>query len=450
MHERSTLMTEGSVWKHILRFALPLFWGNLFQQLYNVVDSLIVGNFLGSDALAAVSSSNNLIFLLTGFFTGISAGTSVVISRYFGAKDSKNLSIAIHTTAAFGLTAGVMVTVLGTLLAPQLLRWMGTPETVLPNSLQYFQTYFSGAVFVVLYNTANSIFQAVGDSRHPLYYLIVSSLTNVVLDLLFVGPLGMGVMGASLATVISQAVSAGLGIRKLMHTTGDYRIWPRKIRFHGPMLKQVMVMGLPSGLQNSIIAFANVIVQSSINLYGAMAMAGCGSYSKLEGFAFLPITCFTMALATFVGQNLGAKEYDRARRGARFGIITCMILAQLVGVVFYLLAPQLIGLFNSDPQVVAYGVLDAHTITLFYFLLAFSHAVAAVLRGAGRAIVPMLITMICWCVIRVSYITLIARSSGDIQMIFWAYPMTWALSGIVFLIYYFKADWLHYLDRKGQ
>ena len=450
MNERATLMTEGSVWKHILRFALPLFWGSLFQQLYNVVDSLIVGNFLGSDALAAVSSSANLIFLMTGFFTGISAGTSVVISRYFGARDPKNLSLAVHTTAAFGITAGLLVTLIGTLAAPHLLRWMGTPETVLPNSLQYFQTYFSGALFVVLYNTANSIFQAVGDSRHPLYYLMISSVVNVALDLLFVGPLGMGVMGAALATVISQGISAGLGIHKLMHTTGDYRLWLGKIRFHGPMLRQVLVMGLPSGLQNSIIAVANVVVQSSINFYGAMAMAGCGSYSKLEGFAFLPITCFTMALATFVGQNLGAKEYDRARRGARFGVITCMILAEVVGVVFYLLAPQLISLFNSDPQVVAYGVLDAHTITLFYFLLAFSHAIASVLRGAGRAIVPMIVMLVCWCVIRVSYITLIARNSGNIQMVFWAYPLTWTLSSIAFLIYYIKADWLHYLDKKGQ
>ena len=448
MYEHSARMTEGPAWKHILRFAVPLFWGNLFQQLYNVVDSLIVGNFLGSDALAAVSSSGNLLFLMTGFFTGIFAGTSVVISRYFGAKDSKNLSLAVHTTAAFGLAAGALVTLIGTLLAPQMLVWMGTPESVLPNSLKYFQTYFSGAVFVVLYNTATSVFQAVGDSRHPLYYLIISSVINVVLDLLFVGPVGMGVEGAALATVLSQAVSAALAFYKLTHTTGEYRLWPRKIRFHGHMLKQILTMGLPSGLQNSIIAFANVIVQSSINLYGAMAMAGCGSYAKLEGFAFLPINCFTMALATFVGQNLGAREYDRARRGARFGILTCMVLAETVAVLFRIFAPQLISLFNSDPQVVGYGVLQAHTITLFYFLLAFSHAVAAVLRGAGRAIVPMLVMLVCWCIIRVSYIVLIARSSGNIQMIFWAYPLTWTLSSIAFAIYYFKADWPHYLERK--
>ena len=450
MQERSTLMTEGSVWKHILRFAIPLLWGNLFQQLYSVVDSLIVGNMLGSDALAAVSSSGNLIFLMIGLFTGIFTGTGVVIARYFGARDDENLSVAVHTTVAFGLTAGVLVTLIGSLLAPQMLRWMGTPESVLPNSLAYFQTYFCGVIFVILYNTSNGIFQAVGDSRHPLYYLIISSIVNVVLDLLFVGPLGLGVMGAALATVISQAVSATLGLRKLMHSTGPYRIWVRKIRFNGPMLKRVLTMGLPSGVQNSIIAIANVVVQSSINFYGAAAMAGCGSYSKLEGFAFLPINCFTLALATFVGQNLGAKEYDRAKRGSRFGIATCMVLAGLIGVVFNIFAPQLISLFNGSPDVVSIGVQQARIITCFYCLLAFSHSVAAVMRGAGRAIVPMLVMMVCWCIIRVSYITLIARGSGDIRMVFWAYPITWTLSSIAFCIYYFKADWPHYLDRKGQ
>ena len=300
-------MTEGSVWRHIVRFAIPLFWGNLFQQFYNLADSLIVGNLLGSDALAAVSSSGSIIFLLVGLFNGVFTGASVVIARYFGARDEKKMSVAIHTTVAFGLTAGVLVTVIGSLLVPQLLRWMGTPESVLPNSIRYFRTYFYGVVFVVLYNTANGIYQAVGDSRHPLYYLITSSVINIILDLLFVGPLGMGVEGAALATVISQGVSAALGFYRLIHVAAPYRVDPKKVRFHLPTLKQLLSMGLPAGLQNSIISIANVVVQSSINLFGAMAMAGCGAYSRIEGFAFLPVNCFGLAMATFVGHNLGAK-----------------------------------------------------------------------------------------------------------------------------------------------
>ena len=449
MKSHSTLMTEGSVWRHIVRFAIPLFWGNLFQQLYNVVDSLIVGNFLGSDALAAVSSSGSLIFLLVGLFNGVFTGASVVIARYFGARDEKRMSIAVHTTVAFGLAAGAIITVIGSLLVPQLLQWMGTPESVMPNSIRYFRTYFYGVVFIVLYNTANGIFQAVGDSRHPLYYLIISSILNVVLDLLFVGPFKMGVEGAALATVISQAASAALGFRRLMHVAAPYRVYPKKVRFHLPTLRKLLSMGLPAGLQNSIISIANVFVQASINLFGAMAMAGCGAYSRIEGFAFLPVNCFGLALATFIGQNLGAKEYVRARQGARFGVVSSMVLSECMGVLIYVFSPFLIALFNSDPQVVYYGVLQARTGSLFYCLMACTHGFAAVLRGAGRSIVPMLVMMVCWCFIRVSYILLIARASGNIQMVFWAYPITWSLSTICLFVYYLRADWPHYLEKRS-
>ncbi len=449
MQQQSALMTQGSVGRHLLRFALPIFWGNLFQQLYNVVDSLVVGNFLGSDALAAVGSSGSIIFLLVGFFNGIFTGASVVISRYFGARDEHNMRLAIHTSVAFGLVAGVAITLIGTGLSPHLLRWMDTPESVLPNSLQYFRTYFAGGIFMVLYNTAAGIMQALGDSRHPLYYLVISSIVNVVLDILFIAGFGMGVEGAALATVISQALSTVLAFRKLIHSDGPARVWPSKVRLHPRLLKELLVMGIPSGLQNSIISIANVVVQSSINLYGAAAMAGCGAYAKVEGFAFLPITSCAMAMSTFVGQNLGAKEYQRARRGAVIGIAAAMLMAELVGVIFNLFAPSLISLFGSDPAVIAYGTLQARTATLFYFLLAFSHAVAGVLRGAGRSIVPMLVMLVCWCLIRVSYIMLIARASDNIRMIFWAYPLTWSLSSIAFLFYYLKADWPHYLDKKA-
>ena len=449
MKSHSTLMTEGSVWRHIVRFAIPLFWGNLFQQMYNLVDSLIVGNFLGSDALAAVSSSGSIIFLLVGLFNGIFTGASVVIARHFGARDEKSMSVAVHTTVAFGLTAGLLLTVIGSLLVPQLLRWMGTPESVLPNSISYFRTYFYGVIFIVLYNTANGIFQAVGDSRHPLYYLIISSIVNIVLDLLFVGPFRMGVEGAALATVISQGVSAALGFHRLMHVAEPYRVYPQKVRFHLPTLRQLLSMGLPAGLQNSIISIANVVVQSSINLFGAMAMAGCGAYSRIEGFAFLPVNCFGLALATFIGQNLGAKEYARARRGARFGVMSSMLVSEFIGAMIYLFSPFLIALFNADPQVVHYGVLQARTGSLFFCLCACSHGFAAVLRGAGRSIVPMLVMLVCWCLIRVSYILLIARTSGNIQMVFWAYPITWSLSAVSLLVYYLKADWEHYLEKRS-
>lgn len=448
MADNATLMTEGSIWRQIVRFAVPVFWGGLFQQLYNIVDSLVVGNFLGADALAAVGSSSSLIFLMVGFFHGVFTGAGVVISRLFGARDERGVSVAVHTAVALGVTAGVVLSVAGVLLSPVLLRLMGTPESVMPNSVSYLRIYFGGLVFVLMYNTANGVFNAVGDSRHPLYFLMLSSGVNVVLDLLFVPVLGWGVGGAAIATVISQGLSAFLGFRRLCQSTGAYRLYPRKVRFHAATLRQVLAMGLPSGVQNSIIALANVVVQSSINLYGALAVAGCGTYSKIEGFVFLPINSCAMALSTFVGQNLGAKEYGRAKSGARFGIRLGMVLAASVGVVFYLAAPSLIALFNADPEVVRVGTLQARTITLFYGLLAFSHSVAGVMRGAGRAVVPMLTMMVCWCVIRVLYITLVARGSGNIQLVFWAYPITWSLSSVVFAIYYFTVDWPHSLEKK--
>ena len=350
-------LTSGSIWRGMLFFALPILLGNIFQQLYNTADAFIVGRFLDKNAYAAVSSSGSLIFLLVGFFNGIAVGAGVVIARYYGAKDTEKLQTAVHTTLAFGLTAGIVLTVLGMTLTPQLLRLMKTDADVLPNSIDYFRMYFAGSIAIVMYNLCVGILQAVGDSRHPLYYLILSSLVNIALDLLFVGVFHWGVWSAALATSISQFVSLGLCIFRLCHYDTVYRVCLRKIRFHLPMLKQVIHFGLPSGVQNSIIAFANVIVQSNINAFGSNAMAGCGTYAKLEGFAFLPITCFTMALTTFVSQNLGAHQYDRVKKGVRFGIVCSTTLAECIGVVLFLLAelgkgalPVFLAARHLDPE----------------------------------------------------------------------------------------------------
>ena len=396
----ATLLTEGCIWKKIIGFAIPLFFGNLFQQLYNAVDSLIVGNFIGSEALAAVSSSGSLIFLMIGLFNGVAMGAGVVIARYFGARDGEHLSRAIHATVFFGIVAGCILTVLGIALTPLLLRWMGTPEEVLPDSILYFRVYFAGVLAVILYNIAVGILQAVGIPSIPSAYLMISSCVNVVLDLLFVAVMGFGVGSAALATSISQCLSAVLGlppsVQKQNGISGDLeKSALRRSHAAGDPAN----CSLPSGLQNSIISFANVIVQSSINRFGAAAMAGCGVYFKIEGFGFLPITCFAMALSTFVSQNLGAERYDRVRNGSRFGIICSMIIAEAVGLGVRLLAPWLMAAFNRDPVVIAFGVQQAGVETLFWFLLALSHCMAGVLRGAGKSKVPMLVMMVCWCII---------------------------------------------------
>ena len=443
-------MTKGSIWKKIIAFAIPLFLGNLFQQFYNTADSLIVGNFLGSSALAAVSSSGNLIFLMVGFFNGLAVGAGVVVARYFGAKKFDLVQRAIHTIITLGFFCGIALTFVGVIAAPQILILMGTPPEVLPNSVTYFRIYFCGSLAFVMYNFLVGILQAVGDSRHPLMYLIISSVTNIILDLILVAGFHFGVGAAALATVISQCLSALLCFLHLLRGPKEYRIYLSKLRLDSLLLKQIISNGLPAGLQNSIISLANVVVQSNINKFGQMAVAGCGSYSKIEGFAFLPITCFALALTTFISQNLGAKEYDRAKKGAVFGVICSVVTAELVGVVIYTFAPYLIAAFNNTPEVLSYGVAQAHTASLFYFLLAFSHCMAGILRGAGKSTVPMFVMLICWCIIRVTYITVTVHFIPDIRVIFWAYPITWTLSSIVFLLYFLKSDWIHGLEKQER
>lgn len=446
-------LTEGPIWRSMLLFALPVFLGNVFQQFYNAFDSWCVGNYLGEDALAAVSSSGSLIFMMVSFFSGLSMGSGVIIARYFGARDYTPMRKAIHTAIAFGLAAGALLTVAGVGFTPIILRWMGTPEEVLPQSISYFRWYFCGAIFTVMYNIFVGIMHAVGDSRHPLYYLMISTCANIVLDMLFVAVLGFGVGSAAIATTISQGISALLCCIHLVRFDTPYQIHLKEIGFDKKSLLDIIRYGLPSGVQNSVIALANVVVQSNINAFGKSAMAGCGAYSKLEGFAFLPVTCFTQALSTFTGQNLGAQKHDRVKKGVVFGIICSCAMAELIGILAYHFAPQLIALFNDSPEAVAFGTQHMRTICLFYCLLAFSHCIAGIMRGAGKATVPMFTMLVCWCLIRVAYITIAVKYVNELTTVSWAYPITWTCSSIVFLIYFLKADWIHNFDRlkaKGQ
>ena len=449
MRSSGSSLTEGSIWKSMLLFALPVFLGNVFQQLYNTFDSWVVGNYLGDNALAAVSSSGSLIFMMIGFFNGVAMGAGVIIARCYGAKDYDSMRRAIHTDVAFGLTAGILLTALGVAFTPTILRWMDTPEDVLPQSISYFRYYFCGAIFTVMYNIMVGILHAVGDSRHPLYYLIFSSFVNVVLDLLFVAVFRWGVGSAAIATTISQGVSALLCFRLLLTTKEPYRVELKKIRYHWDSFKDIVRYGLPSGVQNSVIAMANLVVQTNINSFGKAAMAGCGSYSKIEGFAFLPITCFAQALSTFVGQNLGAQQYGRVKKGVRFAVICSVSMAELICVASYLLAPQLISIFNDSPEVVAYGAAHMRTICLFYCLLALSHCIAGILRGAGKATVPMFIMLGCWCLLRVTYISIAMQHVNELHTVSMAYPITWFASSVLFIIYFYAADWMHAFDRQA-
>lgn len=443
-------MTEGIAWKQILAFAGPIFFGSLFQQFYHTADSMIVGNFLGSSALAAVSSSSNLLNMLIGFFNGVAMGAGIVIARYFGAKDYEGMKRAIHTNVAFGFLFGIFLSILGVILAPWMLEKMGTPREMFPLSVLYFRVYFAGMLTVAMYNTFTGILRAIGDSRYPIYYLVIASIINIILDLLFVGIFRLGVGSAAFATVVSQAVSSILCFRRLTRLDEAYRLVPSQIRIEGQMLREIISYGLPSGIQVSITSFANVIMQSNINQFGVAAVAGCGAYEKIDGFTFLPITSFSMSLSTFVGQNLGAKRYDRVKQGIRFGIPCGIILAECMGVMIFICSPWLIGLFDRSPEVIAYGMQKARTQAPFFYALAATHCMAGVLRGAGRTKITMATFLTAWCVIRVAVVTVAMSFLHSIQVVNWVYPLTWNISMVIFILYMWRTDWMDVRLRERR
>ena len=444
--DASVNLTEGPIGRQIVLFTVPLLLGNVFQQFYNTADTVIVGKFVGKEALAAVGSSGALINLLVSLFMGVAVGAGVVVSRYYGAKQYEEMRATIHTTIAFGLIAGVVLTVLGVLVTPLLLRWMKTPDSVMDSSVLYFRIYFAGVLTTLMYNIGSGIYRALGDSKRPLYFLIVSTIVNVALDLLFVAVLDMGIGGAAIATVMAQGLSMVLVYWKMMREDTVYRVDWRAIRIDKRFLRQILAIGLPSGIQNAVVSLSNVVVQSNINSFGDIAMAGCGAYSKLDGFALLPSSSFSLALSTFVSQNIGAREYGRAKKGAVFGLAATMVVSAAAGVFIYIAAPSLIGFFNSDPAVIRYGVLMARNIVFAYALVAYTHGMAGILRGAGLSRVPMFVMVGCWCVLRVIWIQVMVPLTQDIRVVFWSYPITWTFSVLILTIYFFKVDWLH----KGQ
>ena len=464
-------LTEGPIVRRILSFAMPLFLGQLLQQLYNLADAWVLGNFAPEEAFAAVSSGGSLTFLVTGFFNGVAIGGSVIISRYFGARDEENVTRSIHNNFLFGILISVLSTAVGLLLAPRLLLLMNTPEEVLPYSLTYFRIYFAGVATVILYNMCMAIMRSLGDSLHPLYYLAVSSLLNVVLDLLFVAVLPpealMGlvsadtppelklgaakVAGAAIATVLTQGISVVLCLLRMCRVPDFTRLDFRKLHLHRDIMPQVIRQGLPTGIQNAVISIGNLVIQSNINSFKEHAMAGQGAYARIEGVVFLPIMSISMALTTFISQNLGAREYGRAKRGALFGIISGVLLAELVGLLFLLFAPDALRFFVDTEEALDFGTIHVRVAAPFYFLLAFSHCAAGVLRGCGKAIVPMISMLSFWCVVRVIYVTFALRLfPGVYEMIPWAYPITWSLSSILFMIFLLKSDWTHAFDLEKE
>lgn len=436
------LMTEGVIWKELLLFSIPLLLGNLFQQLYNAVDSIVVGNYIGPQALAAVGSSAPLINLLVSFFMGLSVGAGVIISRYFGARNHESLEIAIHTSLAFTFIAGIIMTIVGILLSPLILELMGTPEDIMVNSVLYLRIYFLGVVSVMLYNMGSGILRSVGDSKNPLYFLIISSVTNIGLDLLFVVVFKMGIAGVAWATLIAQTISMLLTMLLLIKSKREYKVILSKLKIHKHMLVEIVRLGLPSGLQNAIVSFSNVIVQTNINAFGSLAMAGCGSYTKIDGFVILPAMSFAMALTTFTGQNMGAQKYDRVRKGGKTGCIMSCITTLVISAILLIFGPQVLAIFSNDPVVIDYGLYMMHVLVPGYLFLALSHAFAGIVRGAGITTIPMIVMVTCWCGVRMTWILTSVPIFKNIGVVFAGWPISWVISAIWLFIYYKRGNWL--------
>ena len=431
----ANLMTEGNIRGKLIRFAVPVFVGQFFQQLYNSVDALIVGNFLDANALAAVTSTGTYIYLMTAFFMGFAMGAGVVIARHIGARNDAETEKAVHTSVALGLVFSVLMTLCGIFFSRTVLSWMGTPSDVIERACRYLQVYFLGSVSIVMYNIFVGILQAAGDSRHPLIYLSLSSVINIFLDILFIAAFHMDVEGAALATAISQTISMALVARRLLRSQEAFRVRPSRIRMDPKNVRFIVRFGVPTALQGCVIDLSNMMIQSYVNSFGSQAMAGIGASSKIEGFAFLPVTAFSMALTTFVSQNMGAREKERIRKGMRFGLGCTAGMLLVMGAAMYALAPQLIALFNREPEIIRYGLTRTRICALFYFLVGFSHTASAVARGLGRPMTPMVVMLTCWCAVRVLTLATVGRVWHDIRLVCWIYPFTWFLSSAVYVVY---------------
>ena len=438
------LMIEGNILKQLTLFALPLLFGNLFQQLYNAVDSAIVGKYVGNNALAAVGSSASVINLLVSFLMGVGVGSSVLIGQYFGAKDFKNVSRSIHTYILFIFFSGILMSFIGYFATPYVLEFINTPADVFAESIIYLQIIFAGIIFMMFYNMGSGILRALGNSKSPLYYLIASTIINIILDIVFVVFFKLGIKGAAYATVIAQACSCFLILSKLSRMDKSYAFSFKKLTFDWEMLKKMITLGIPTGLQNGVVGFSNLIVQGNINAFGSIAMAGCGAASKIDGFAVLPVLSYSMAITTFTAQNTGAKRKDRVKQGVKYGLILCISTTLVVSCLLLIFGQNLLQLFTKDQEVIEYGLMMIRTLAPLYFLLATTHAFNGIIRGMGKTLVPMIVMIVCWCAMRMAWILITVPIFNDIRTVFLGWPITWLASSIFFIIYYKRFKWDEY------
>ena len=436
---REVDMTQGSVFGHLFRFALPLVAGNLFQQLYNMVDTWVVGNYVSNEAFSAVGTVTPIVMMLIGSFTALAGGAGVVISQHFGAKKPERVEQAVHTALVLTLVLAVVLTVVGVLATPTLLRFMKTPAEVIGESRAYLTIYFSGMAGLLFYNMGAGILRAVGDSRRPFYYLVAAAVLNVVLDLVFVIKFHMGVRGVAYATIISQGVSAVLVMATLFCTSSCVRVNVKKLRIHMPLLRQILYVGVPAAIQMAVTAFSNVFVQSYINQFGADCMGGWTAYAKVDPFVYLPMQSLALACTTFVGQNLGRGQTERAYKGVRTSMVLAMVSTLVLGSIVVISAPHLVTFFNGKPEVVAYGTLFMRRMIPFFIIVCISEILSGALRGAGNSRTPVVLMLSCYVVFRQCYLFVMSNYiSNTILPLALGYPAGWVLFSTAMFLYYKK------------
>lgn len=430
-------ITEGVIWKQLLLFFFPIVLGTFFQQLYNTADTVVVGRFVGKEALASVGGSTAQIAnLVVGFFVGLSSGATVVISQFYGAKDRQELNRSLHTAFAFCIAGSIVITIAGIALAPWLLRLMNTPEQLMKDSLIYLRIYFGGILFVFIYNMGSSILRAVGDSKRPLYYLIVCCILNIVLDLVLVVVFHMGVAGAAIATVFSQAVSAVLVTVALARSQDLYQLRFREIRFYKNALISLIWIGLPAGFQSTMYSISNMVIQTSLNALGTDTVAAWTAFGKIDSFYWMVNNSFGIAVTTFVGQNFGAGKYDRMKRSVRVGIGMALVAAVAITGLFFLAGKPIFHLFTTDSGVITIGMRILRLMAPAYFLFVFIELLSGALRGTGDVMIPMIITCCGVCILRIIWVLLVVPFRPGLETIIFSYPVTWLITAVLFIIYY--------------
>lgn len=441
-------ITEGVIWKQLLLFFFPILLGSFFQMLYNTVDAVIVGRYVGAHALAAVGATGTLINLLVGFFTGLASGATVIISQYFGGGNQKDVSRAVHTAIALSLVGGLVIMVIGLIICPTVLRWMSTPEDIMADSVLYTRMYFAGIIGVLIYNIGSGILRAVGDSKHPLYFLIFCCFVNIVLDWLFVAVFRWGVFGVAFATLLAQLLSAFLVILTLMRTELSYKLHLKKIRFTPDILTNIFKIGLPAGFNSVLYSLSNLLIQSWINSFGTSTVAAWTAYGKVDSIFWMILGAFGVSITTFVGQNFGAGKFDRMKRSVRICLSMAMGSSILLSIFVYFSCGFLLQIFTSDTSVIEIGIPMIRFLCPFYFAYVCIEILSGAIRGTGAALVPTIITAVGICGLRVLWLLVAVPMNPTVNMVSASYPITWIITSIAFIAYYLHGGWLRKQKRE--